>query len=292
MKPQITRISRSLLAVAVLVCLADSALGAEYLGDFATSDTVRFLWDTRDTTGTAVNRSVDGTVAVYKDNGLTQSTDGVTDTEQFDGFVGLHACAIDLDNAFYAAASDYSVVVTSATVGGQVQNRVLAHFSIGNRRGIPDTTWDEAAAGHVGAGSTGLIMSKVGTPTDWGSGSTLADNLKDLADTSGGTTYNRNRDSLTELSGDLMTTHTTLAASVAAIDPPTSATIVAGVLAGVVDGSVDVQTALQRILAVNVNNAAVSGTTTKTLIYKDPTGVTTRVTHTVPTAGTGRTASF
>lgn len=66
---------------------------------------------------------------------------------------------------------------------------------------------------------------------------------------------------------------------------------VAGVLAGVVDGTIDLKTALKNILAVTTNNASASGTDPKVIAYKDSAGTSTVVTHSIPTAGTGRTKS-
>lgn len=107
---------------------------AAYLGDFIEDDVVHFLWSTNSATGASITRATDGTVSVYKDNGTTQSTAGVTDTEDFDSLTGIHACTIDLSaDAFYATGANYSVVLSGATIDGQTVNAVLAHFSIENR---------------------------------------------------------------------------------------------------------------------------------------------------------------
>lgn len=107
---------------------------AAYLGDFIEDDTVHFLWSTNSATGASITRATDGTVSVYKDNGTTQSTAGVTDTEDFDSLTGIHACTIDLSaDAFYATGANYTVVLSGATIDGQTVNAVLAHFSIENR---------------------------------------------------------------------------------------------------------------------------------------------------------------
>ena len=106
----------------------------QYLGDYKEDETVYFLWSTNDADGASVTRTVNGTVSVYKDNGVTQSVAGVTDTEDFDSLTGIHACTIDLSaDAFYATGADYAVVLSAATIDGQTVNAVLAHFSIENR---------------------------------------------------------------------------------------------------------------------------------------------------------------
>ena len=130
--------------------------GAPNLGDFDDDEAVHFIWSTFDGDGASVTRATDGTVAVYKDNGTTQSIAGVTDTEDFDSVTGLHACTIDLSaDAFYATGANYTVVLSAATIDGQIVNAVLAHFSVENRyeRGTDsaNTTTPLDAAGVRGA---------------------------------------------------------------------------------------------------------------------------------------------
>lgn len=105
-----------------------------YLGDYVEDETVYFTWSTNAADGASITRATNGTVSVYKDNGTTQSTAGVTDTEDFDSLTGIHACTIDTSaDAFYATGADYAVVLSGATIDGETVNAVLAHFSIQNR---------------------------------------------------------------------------------------------------------------------------------------------------------------
>lgn len=107
---------------------------APYLGDFVSSGTVHFCWSTTDVAGASITRATNGTISVYKDNEPTQSVAGITDTEDFDGLTGVHACTIDLSaDAFYAIESNYTVVLSGAVIDGNTINAVLAHFSIENR---------------------------------------------------------------------------------------------------------------------------------------------------------------
>jgi hypothetical protein len=145
-----------------------------YLGDYAEDETVYFLWSTNAADGSSITRATNGTVSVYKDNGTTQTTTGVTDTEDFDTLTGIHACTIATTDAFYTTGTDYSVVLSAATIDGKTVNAVLAHFSIQNRymRGtdsantttpptvgaIADQVWDEALSGHTTAGSAGKSL--------------------------------------------------------------------------------------------------------------------------------------
>lgn len=104
-----------------------------YLGDFRRSQNVRFQWNSFNSSGASVTRSTNGTISVYKDGGTTQTTTGVTDTEDFDSLTGVHDVLIATTDAFYVPGSDYSVVLSAATIDGQTVNAVLAHFSIENR---------------------------------------------------------------------------------------------------------------------------------------------------------------
>jgi len=105
-----------------------------YLGDFVEDDIVDFKWSTNGADGASITRATNGTVSVYKNNSVTQTTVGVTDTEDFDSLTGIHHCRIDTSaDAFYVAAEEYQVVLSAATIDGKTVNAVLAHFSIQNR---------------------------------------------------------------------------------------------------------------------------------------------------------------
>jgi len=105
-----------------------------YLGDYKEDATLYFCWDTNDKSGASITRGTNGTIQVYKDDGTSESTAGITDTEDFDSLTGIHNCKIDLSaDAFYATGHDYSVVLTGATIDGETVNAVLATFSIENR---------------------------------------------------------------------------------------------------------------------------------------------------------------
>jgi hypothetical protein len=105
-----------------------------YLGDFKKDSALYFCWSTNDKDGASITRQTDGTIKVYKNDGATESTLGITDIEDFDGLTGVHNCKIDLDiDAFYAKGHDYSVVLSGAVVDGETVNTVLATFSIENR---------------------------------------------------------------------------------------------------------------------------------------------------------------
>lgn len=152
-----------------------------YLGDYAEDATLDFKWSSNAADGSSITRATNGTIRVYKSNGTSESTAGVTDTEDFDSLTGIHHCRINLaSDAFYAVGNDYMVVLAGATIDGKSVNAVLAHFSIQNRymRGtdnaytgtpptpptpptagaIADAVWDEALSGHATTGSTGAAL--------------------------------------------------------------------------------------------------------------------------------------
>lgn len=163
-----------------------------WLGDFAVGATVDFMWSSNGADGASITRSTNGTINVYKGNGTTQSTAGVTDTEDFDSLTGIHHCRITTasDGTFYAAANNFTVVLSGATIDGKSVNAVLAHFSIQNRyapsipsaSAIADAVWDEARTGHTTAGTFGLYLD--GQVTTAGpSAATIADAVWDEPET-------------------------------------------------------------------------------------------------------------
>lgn len=150
-------------------------MSAPYLGDYAANSTVHFLWATNGADGASITRSTNGTVQVYKNNDNTgEVTTGVTDTEDFDGLTGIHACTIATTDAFYATGKNYTVVLNGAVIDGKSVNSVLAHFSIGNRTvtgsapsaaTVAAAVWDEALSGHSTAGTAGKKLTDIPTTT-------------------------------------------------------------------------------------------------------------------------------
>lgn len=110
-----------------------------YLGNYAVNAIVDFMWNTFAGDGASITRATNGSIRIYKNNSTTQrsSSAGITDTEDFDSLTGLHHIRIDLsdntDAGFYAAGSEYFIVLEGAVVDGETINAVLAQFSIENR---------------------------------------------------------------------------------------------------------------------------------------------------------------
>lgn len=110
-----------------------------YIGDFRAGSTIYFPWGTNAVDGAALSRTTNGTIRIYKNDSTTQrtSTNGITDTKDFDGVVGYNMLTINLaDNSdpnFYAAGNDYSVLLFGAVIDGRTINSSLCSFSIDNR---------------------------------------------------------------------------------------------------------------------------------------------------------------
>lgn len=107
----------------------------KYLGDFLDGKSVYGWWNANAIAGESITRATNGTISVYKNNSDTQTTTGVTDTEDFDSLTGVNRFVIDTsaDAAFYAAGNDFSVVLSAATIDGKTINACLAQFSLRNR---------------------------------------------------------------------------------------------------------------------------------------------------------------
>jgi hypothetical protein len=108
----------------------------QQLGDFLSGSIVRFMWNSNNAAGASVNPTVNGSIRIYKDGSTVERTSsaGITYTAGFDTLTGVHQVSIDLsdntDAGFYAAGSEYFVVLVGATIDGQTVNAVLAQFSI------------------------------------------------------------------------------------------------------------------------------------------------------------------
>jgi hypothetical protein len=108
-----------------------------WLGDFLPGDVIDFKFTTVNTSGVPTTLAGTPAISIYKDNGTTEDTDGVTLTVDFDSRSGLNHVNITTssDTTFYSLESEFQAVITTGTVSGSsVVGYVVAHFSIGNRR--------------------------------------------------------------------------------------------------------------------------------------------------------------
>lgn len=105
-----------------------------YQGDIAENGLVYFKFTSRTTTGAPTVLAGTPVLSVYKDDGTTETTTGVTLTVDLDTVTGLNQVKIDTADSFYAIGTDYDIVITTGTVGGiSVVGEVVGSFSIENR---------------------------------------------------------------------------------------------------------------------------------------------------------------
>jgi len=139
--------------------------GPQYLGDFPLAATFSLKFTTFAATGAPTTLSGVPVISIYKNSDATESTTGITLTVDFDGVTGLNDVAIDTTNAFYAAGSTFSVVITTGTVSAvSVVGYVVGSFSINARSSLRPTvagrTLDVSATGEGG-----VDWANVGSPT-------------------------------------------------------------------------------------------------------------------------------
>jgi len=104
------------------------------LGDRVEDATIDFKFSTRNVSAAPATLAGTPVLSVYKSNGTTESTAGVTLTVDFDSRTGLNHVRLVTTDAFYAAGEDYEVVITTGTVNSvSVVGTTIATFSIENR---------------------------------------------------------------------------------------------------------------------------------------------------------------
>lgn len=107
---------------------------SDYHGDIAAAATLRFTFNTS-LNGAPITLAGTPSLAAYKDGGLTQSTAGLALSVDHDGVVGLHMVTVTTSaDAFYAAGSDFAVVLAAGTVNGvSVVGTEVGNFSMEHR---------------------------------------------------------------------------------------------------------------------------------------------------------------
>jgi hypothetical protein len=112
------------------------------LDNYPVGATIYALFHTFDAAGASVTITdlATGDIEIYKNGSVTQraSDNGYalldTDGTDFDSKTGIHGVSIDLsdnsDAGFYAAGSQYTVVVSTITVDGNTVSFVLGAFRI------------------------------------------------------------------------------------------------------------------------------------------------------------------
>lgn len=146
-----------------------------YLGDFPTAATVDLKFATVAASGVPTTLAGTPAISVYKANGTTESTSGVTLTVDFDSRTGMHHVRVDTssDGTFYAAGGEFQVVVTAGTVGGtSAVGYVVGSFSLQRSGGVlaylkAGSTVAASVTGAVGSvtGAVGSVTGAVGSVT-------------------------------------------------------------------------------------------------------------------------------
>lgn len=142
-----------------------------HLGDFDATSVIYGKFTTyRPSTGAAHALGGTPALSVYKDNGATQSTAGVTLTADFDSVTGLNHFTIDTsaDGSFYAAGSFFDIVITTGTVDSvSVVGSVVGSFTLRKNSALKPSTAGRTlvvdAAGLADANTVKLGPSGSGT---------------------------------------------------------------------------------------------------------------------------------
>lgn len=132
-----------------------------YIGDFSSTATVGFGWNSYDSSGQSASAAVAGTLTVFETTSTAAAVLGLTDNRNYRGITGGNQAVIDLTaTGFFAPGKDYSVILTNSSISGATVNRELAQFSIRNRytRG----TDNAALAANVAPNSSALVISAGG----------------------------------------------------------------------------------------------------------------------------------
>ena len=135
-------------------------MSAGYYGDVRLGDTIDIKFTTVDTTGAPTTLAGTPVVSAYPGNSTTQLTAGITLTVDFDSVTGYHNVRVAATSGNgYATATNYSLAITTGTVGGtSVVGYEIGAFSIENRSALMPTV----------AARTADVTTTGGVGVDWG----------------------------------------------------------------------------------------------------------------------------
>jgi hypothetical protein len=157
--------------------MRDIELGTTFDVKFVTTDPE---------TGEPASLSGTPAVAAYVGNSTTEITAGITLTTDFDGRTGLNNVRVVATNGNgYADNTDVALVITTGTVAGNsAVGYVIELFTIGRgasyrRLGAPVGASISADIADVES-KVDDLETRLGTPSDLGSGATVAANLADI----------------------------------------------------------------------------------------------------------------
>ena len=221
------------------------------MSDYTVGDTCHFMFTTRSfSTGAPTQLAGSPVVSAYEDDSVTQITAGITLGVDHDSVTGMNLLTVVASGANgFESGKDYHLVITTGTVGGvSVVGEVVGRFTLGRSAAAVDLANGTDGLGAIKATADAIetdtqdLQSKLGTPSDFGSGtSTVAANLQDMAD-NGTATFDRSTDSLQAIrdhvgdgtnlteaggTGDQLTALAT-AASISALNDVAATDIVSG----------------------------------------------------------------
>lgn len=139
---------------------------SSYIGDIRLGDTIDIKFCTVNTSGVPTQLAGSPVVSAYPGNSTTQLTAGITLTVDFDTVTGLNNVRVVASSGNgYATATNYTLVITTGTVGGSsVVGYVVGEFSIEARSAVIPTvaarTLDISATGEAG-----IDWANIGSPT-------------------------------------------------------------------------------------------------------------------------------
>lgn len=136
-----------------------------YLGDISPGKILNVKFCTINASGAPATLT-SGVIKAYRDDDLnSEVTTGITLSADFDSVTGLNNVKIDTSDAFYAAGSEFNLVITTGTVNSvSVVGYVIGSFSINHRSAVRPTTADRTL--DISAtGGAGIDWSNVEAPT-------------------------------------------------------------------------------------------------------------------------------
>ena len=134
--------------------------------DYALATTFDVKFTTVNTAGVPTQLAGTPVISAYPDNSTTQLTAGITLSVDFDSVTGFNNIRVVATGANgYAAGSNYALVITTGTVGGQsVVGYVVGEFSLEAQSPLRPTTAGQTLDVSAG-GEAGVDWANVGSPT-------------------------------------------------------------------------------------------------------------------------------
>jgi len=149
-----------------------------YHGNIALGDTIDVKFTTVNSSGVPTQLAGTPVISAYPGNSTTEITAGITLTVDFDTRTGLNNVRVVATSGNGYAAGNYSLVITTGTVGGSsVVGYVVGAFSIESRMGNLSAT-TETQIDDIETDVTAILADTNELQTDWVNGGRL-DNILD-----------------------------------------------------------------------------------------------------------------